>query len=383
MADPVHDPKPQPDAGEEPVVGDAFDDPIDEDAVADPPGDESADDDALSEALGDLDPDAEAPIGGPPPGGKRKQNYVLCPYCGHTQPKQLGKPAGGERCDNCGGLFEPLSRKATQIAMGPWFLRDARNPFRPGCSFDVIEKLIKAGQIGPTSVMRGPTTRQFWSIARNVPGVAHRLGYCHSCGGRFDPEENPDKCPLCDAVFKTPKHRNELGLAYPNRKAAESAQRSLDRQLALLSGKDMADLENNGKTIEHHKPASPPKKPKAQEPEPPIEPAKPSDPTDLLGDVLGIDAPPAKRPEDVSALDFAPESQAAPPPEPLTSSYPVPPAYDDEPRAAAPIAAPHPNQLNPVQPAKPWIIYLLVALNVIVGLGILAYFLLTLSRPAS
>src|SRR5690348_425633 len=99
---------------------------------------------------------------------------VLCPYCGHAQP-------AADRCEECRGLFEPLSRRATQISMGPWFIRDKANPFRPGCSYEVLRKQIAAGKIKPTTVLRGPTTRQFWSVARNVPGVAHLLGYCHRC----------------------------------------------------------------------------------------------------------------------------------------------------------------------------------------------------------
>ncbi|MEM1097472.1 MAG: hypothetical protein AAGH92_01665 [Planctomycetota bacterium] len=392
----------QQDADVEPAVGDAFDDPIDEDAPSDPPGDGAdANDDARGEALGDLDSDDEPEYGAAASGGgqeARKPHAVLCPYCGHTQRKRSAASGTAEtvksrteRCDVCGGLFEPLSRKATQIAMGPWFLRDKRNPFRPGCSFEVLEKLINAGQIGPTTVLRGPTTRQFWSIARNVPGVAHRLGYCHACGGSFDPEDlkldQTDQCPFCETVFKTPRHRNELGLAYPNRKAADSAQRSLDRQLALLSGKDMVGIDRDGQPVPRH-PDPPVAEEKPAAPETP--PTKPADPTDLLGDVLGIDAPPANRPEDVSPLSFSPdhpedaEQRAGSGVHPATqgpdrreSERPsVSTDLPDEAPAAAPIAPPHPNQLSPVQPAQPWIIYLLIALNVIVGLGIVAFFVL-------
>ena len=38
-----------------------------------------------------------------------KEKLVLCPYCGHAQ-------FGGDRCQACAGLFEPLSRRATQLA---------------------------------------------------------------------------------------------------------------------------------------------------------------------------------------------------------------------------------------------------------------------------
>ena len=107
-----------------------------------------------------------------------ENRLTLCPYCGNTQ-------SGGDKCGQCGGLFEPLSRKATQISMGPWYIRDPRMPFRPGCSFVVIKRQAKAGKIKSTTVLRGPTTRQFWSVARNVPGVAHLIGYCHDCAEKI------------------------------------------------------------------------------------------------------------------------------------------------------------------------------------------------------
>ncbi len=135
-----------------------------------------------------------------------------------------------ERCDECGGYFEPLSRRATQIAMGPWYIRDKRVPFRPGCSYEVLVSQIKAGRIKPNTVIRGPTTRQFWSVARNVPGVAHLLGYCHRCGAHVSP--NDKACPDCAEPFMAVTERNELGLLYPTAKEAAAAQRALQREVS-------------------------------------------------------------------------------------------------------------------------------------------------------
>ena len=163
--------------------------------------------------------DAEPDAGGKP--RRRRPKLILCPYCGHTQTPR-------DKCVNCNGLFEPLSRRATQIAMGPWTVRDKAQPFRPGCSYEVLKKMIAAGKIGPTTIIRGPTTRQFWSIARNVPGVAHLLGYCHGCG-KHVPKEGINACPHCGVPFKAVRQRNELGLQFPHRRAAEAAQRTLNR----------------------------------------------------------------------------------------------------------------------------------------------------------
>jgi len=130
---------------------------------------------------------------------------ILCPYCGNTQ----SEPE--DRCAACGGFFDNLSLKVTQQHMGPWFVRDRHHPFRPGCSYEVLKKQIERGKVKPTTIIRGPTTRQFWSVARNVPGVAHLLGYCHGCGGHVDPDA--DRCSHCHTRLFAPRLRDKLGLA--------------------------------------------------------------------------------------------------------------------------------------------------------------------------
>jgi hypothetical protein len=117
--------------------------------------------------------------------------------------------------------------------MGPWFLRDKRLPFRPGCSFEVLKRQIQAGKVTANTVLRGPTTRQFWAVARHVPGVAHLLGLCHKCGAKVQPTDK--HCSSCDAVFKEPAQRNELGLIFPTADAAQTAQRELDEEVAALT----------------------------------------------------------------------------------------------------------------------------------------------------
>src|SRR5690606_17226582 len=76
------------------------------------------------------------------------------------------------------------------------------------------------------TVLRGPTTKQFWSIARHAPGVAHLLGYCHTCGEHVQPTAK--LCPACGTSFGEVPQRNELGLAYPTPLAAQRAQRELE-----------------------------------------------------------------------------------------------------------------------------------------------------------
>jgi hypothetical protein len=134
---------------------------------------------------------------------KPQPRAVLCPYCGSAT-AQTG------RCTACGGRFDPLSRQATQNHMGPWSIRDDRNPHRPGCTYDTLCRLIDSGAITPDTVLRGPTTRQFWTLARNTPGVAHRLGFCHNC--RAPVTKDAFQCPSCHAPFGVDRDRQHLGI---------------------------------------------------------------------------------------------------------------------------------------------------------------------------
>ncbi len=132
-----------------------------------------------------------------------KTKILICPYCGAGQP-------ASDRCRDCGGLFEPLSRQATLNEMGPWYIRDPKRPYHPGCSYQTLVKLIERGRVTRTTIVRGPTTRQLWSVARHVNGVAHLLGYCHQCDASVDRGDHV--CHACGAQFGAYLDRNYLGL---------------------------------------------------------------------------------------------------------------------------------------------------------------------------
>lgn len=132
-----------------------------------------------------------------------KTKVIICPYCGDSQPLV-------DRCRMCLGLFEPLSRQATHNAMGPWFVRNPNRLFQPGCSYETLVRMIERGQVVKNTIVRGPTTRQFWTIARRVPGIAHLLGYCHNCDASVDPGDHG--CHACGVPFGAYLDRNFLGL---------------------------------------------------------------------------------------------------------------------------------------------------------------------------
>lgn len=151
------------------------------------------------------DPQPAIPHGEPPatPPPVPMPRTVLCPYCGHVS-------MSVERCPNCGGRYDPLSRQATQNSMGPWFIRDEANPMRPGCSYDVIRRMVERGTITLDTVLRGPSTRQFWTLARRVPGVSHLLGVCHNC--QADAGAADFACRSCGAAFAVDQDRQHMGL---------------------------------------------------------------------------------------------------------------------------------------------------------------------------
>ena len=128
---------------------------------------------------------------------------VLCPYCGQVS-------RNIQSCQVCGGHLDALSRQATQNGMGPWQVRDQSRAFLPGCSYEVLVRMVRASRITPDTILRGPTTGQFWMLARRVPGVAHLLGNCHSCQAPAKPDEYA--CRACGAVFQGERDRQHLGL---------------------------------------------------------------------------------------------------------------------------------------------------------------------------
>jgi len=172
-----------------------------------------------------------------------ERKIILCPYCGHVN------PGPAERCGSCGGFFDPLSRRVTQQHMGPWFIRDSANPFRPGCTYEVMAKQVQRGKVTANTILRGPTTKQFWSVARHVPGIAHLLGTCHQCSQRVQPTD--PKCPKCGAKFGAVTDRQHLGVDPEDPGVWDEVEKTRAEEAAML------EAEKSGKPAES-KPAEHP-----------------------------------------------------------------------------------------------------------------------------
>jgi len=132
-----------------------------------------------------------------------KLRSLICPFCG-------GLTADSGRCQRCSARFDPLSRQASQNEMGPWFVRDESMPYRPGCNYSTIKRLVESGGIEENSVLRGPSTRQLWMLAKHTPGVAQMLGVCHNCGNEV--EGDAFACGSCQEPFSADRDRQHLGL---------------------------------------------------------------------------------------------------------------------------------------------------------------------------
>jgi hypothetical protein len=128
---------------------------------------------------------------------------ILCPYCGKKQPV-------ARRCAGCGGHFDRWSLAATRNEMGPWFVRDDSNPHFVGLGYDAIVEMIRSHELDRDAAVRGPTTGQFWTLARRAPGLAHHFGRCHACQGPVDPQR--PRCETCGEAPPQPPSRNEFGL---------------------------------------------------------------------------------------------------------------------------------------------------------------------------
>ncbi|MDP6541433.1 MAG: hypothetical protein QF444_03260 [Phycisphaerales bacterium] len=132
-----------------------------------------------------------------------KQRILACPLCGETQYEQ-------SECKKCGSALDADGLLLAESSIGPWFIRDEDNPFSPGMTYDILISKIREESVQPYSLVRGPTTRQLWKVAKYVPGIAHLLGRCHKCKAHVDPKNR--SCSDCGEAFGGFRDRNNMGL---------------------------------------------------------------------------------------------------------------------------------------------------------------------------
>ncbi|HIA71721.1 MAG TPA: hypothetical protein EYO01_03320 [Phycisphaerales bacterium] len=132
-----------------------------------------------------------------------KQRILVCPICGETQPEI-------KVCRVCSTLLDTNGLLLAEGAIGPWWVRKEELTFRPGITYDNLAELALSGKITLQTIVRGPTTRQLWKVARRVKGLSHLLGRCHNCGEHVSPDDRT--CDGCNAQFLKFTDRNNMGI---------------------------------------------------------------------------------------------------------------------------------------------------------------------------
>jgi hypothetical protein len=126
----------------------------------------------------------------------------VCPFCG-----AVGLAAEGT-CEHCKMDMTAASRAATKALIGPWYVLQPRLPAIPGITFVRLLGLVKKGRIHPHSVVRGPTTHQFWRFAGQVKGLSREFGICYDCGEELPTDA--DACPTCSCSQLPPANPDAL-----------------------------------------------------------------------------------------------------------------------------------------------------------------------------
>ena len=131
----------------------------------------------------------------------------VCPFCGLTREITADfDPASP--CPRCTLSDTPQTRNATKLRVGPWHVRQVRNPWAPGMRFETLLALVKRAQVTRDSIVRGPTTFQLWRRAGEIRGLSREFGLCYSCAGELDPQANV--CPHCNRSQDPPANPDAL-----------------------------------------------------------------------------------------------------------------------------------------------------------------------------
>jgi rubrerythrin len=124
------------------------------------------------------------------PEGQVGRGRYVCPFCGSQNTTGTGP------CPRCTMEDTLATREATKSRIGPWCVLQSRNPAAPGMRYATLLALVAKGQVGPRSIVRGPTTHQLWRYAVQVRGLSREFGVCYSCGQSV--EKSGNYCPSCE-----------------------------------------------------------------------------------------------------------------------------------------------------------------------------------------
>ncbi len=181
----------------------------------------------------------------PPMGG------VVCPFCAHIR-----TDAGGS-CPKCTMEDTASTRRSTGERIGPWFVLQRKNPTAPGLRLSVLLTLARRGHVTPKSIVRGPTTGQFWRYAAQVKGLSRVFGLCWHCGSGVSPDAST--CPKCRSAQEIPDEPDqflESHAALPVMREVAGA-RELESPTATQDSEDRALPVPRRDLPEHRGPVTP------------------------------------------------------------------------------------------------------------------------------
>lgn len=125
-----------------------------------------------------------------------QESSGVCPFCGTV----VAAPQSA--CTRCGMENTPVTRQATRARLGPWYVLQTRNPSAPGMRYATLLSLVAKGRITARSIVRGPTTSQFWKPATQVRGLSRHFAVCYACGGHIAPADKT--CSHCERSQEPP-----------------------------------------------------------------------------------------------------------------------------------------------------------------------------------
>jgi hypothetical protein len=164
----------------------------------------------------------------------------VCPFCGLT--RELTDDFDPTApCPRCTLADTPTTRNATKARIGPWHVRQMRNPWAPGMRWETLLALIKRGQVTKDSVVRGPTTQQLWKRASEVKGLSREFGVCYSCGEEIETQAN--LCGHCNRLQEPPANPN---LLVETREPGNGDSASAAKPAASAAGSSAAAARGNG-----------------------------------------------------------------------------------------------------------------------------------------
>jgi hypothetical protein len=298
------------------------DTPEDPAAADEDPGRDGLVDDLMIRATDT--PSSDLPAATPAAGEKavlpQLRGKHVCPFCGTVREQDHDHPQAA--CPKCTMSDSPQTRQATKARIGPWFVRQTRNPAAPGMKFETLLSLVKRGQVASHSVVRGPTTHQLWRFAANVKGLSREFGLCYSCAAAI--ERTTNLCPHCNRLQEPPANPDVLLESAGSPPAAPAAPPAAPAAAALT-----LPVQREVKPHPTPKPVAVAPPPGPAPARPPTKAPRPAAPT----------APAAAAPVPAAVV------QPLTPPPPAPAVPPAPLAKEEP--AAAPAAPARPSDTSP------------------------------------